>query len=90
MSEKDYVPFGEEWKAELKKCTKDMLIDIIRDSLIKIERMESLTTQEIEEAITTLSKESTAPDCETPHWMQADIHRGMKWMYVRLTGKILG
>ena len=37
------------------------------------------TYTQIEEAIAMLSKESTAPDQETPTWLQADIRRGINW-----------
>ncbi len=36
-------------------------------------------------AVDQLSKESCAPDRETPDWMKADIRRGMIWMKERLT-----
>ena len=45
-----------------------------------------LDRNEIDKAVRNLAKESTAPDKETPNWMEADIRRGMGWMYKRLTG----
>jgi len=41
---------------------------------------------EMIKAIKELAKESTAPDKETPDWLESDIKRGAKWMYTRLTG----
>ena len=41
---------------------------------------------EMIKAIKELAKESTAPDKETPDWLESDIKRGAKWMYKRLTG----
>ena len=41
---------------------------------------------EMIKAIKELAKESTAPDKDTPDWMENDIKRGMQWMYKRLTG----
>jgi hypothetical protein len=38
------------------------------------------TDEEIEEIAKMLSKESTAPDKDTPDWMIADIKRGLKYM----------
>ena len=43
------------------------------------------TDEEIGAAVDQLSKESCAPDRETPDWMKADIRRGMIWMKERLT-----
>jgi len=40
---------------------------------------------EMIKAIKELAKESTAPDKETPAWLESDIKRGAKWMYKRLT-----
>ena len=34
MKEEDYIQFGEEWKAEVKKMSKDMLIELLRAALI--------------------------------------------------------
>jgi len=39
---------------------------------------ECLSDIEMEKAITMLSKLSTAPDSDTPNWMEADIRRGFK------------
>ena len=33
--EKEYEPFGEEWKAEINKLPKKVLIDLYRDACIK-------------------------------------------------------
>jgi hypothetical protein len=53
--------------------------------------MNTPTEHEINEAIKRLAKESTAPDQETPIWMENDIRRGIDWalMYVfnRKSGK---
>lgn len=40
MIPEDYVPFGDEWKAELKKTPKDFLIDQLRTSLMKNQELE--------------------------------------------------
>lgn len=45
----DYVPFGIEWKAELKKTPKDFLIEQLRTALMK--------NQELEEEIEKLKKQ---------------------------------
>lgn len=34
-TKQEYAPFGEEWKAEMKKWSKDMLIDCLRHHLIE-------------------------------------------------------
>ena len=34
MKDKDYEPFGPEWVKEMKKLSKDMLIAILRKTLI--------------------------------------------------------
>jgi len=36
----DYVPFGIEWKAELKKTPKDFLIEQLRTALIKNQELQ--------------------------------------------------
>lgn len=41
---------------------------------------------EMIKAIKDLAKESTAPDKDTPDWLESDIKRGAKWIYTRLTG----
>lgn len=35
MHAKEYQPFGEEWKKEVKKWNKDLLIDLLRKTLIE-------------------------------------------------------
>lgn len=40
MIPEDYVPFGTEWKAELKKTPKDFLIDQLRTALMKNKELE--------------------------------------------------
>ena len=35
MDVKEYQPFGEEWKKEMKKWNKDLLIDLLRKTLIE-------------------------------------------------------
>lgn len=35
MAEKEYIPFGEEWKKEMMKVSKSDLIDFLRKSLAK-------------------------------------------------------
>ena len=40
MIPEDYIPFGDEWKAELKKTPKDFLIEQLREALMKIQDME--------------------------------------------------
>lgn len=42
--------------------------------------------KEMIKAIKELAKESTAPDKDTPDWMENDIKRGMQWMHKKLTG----
>lgn len=42
--------------------------------------------KEMIKAINELAKESTAPDKDTPDWMENDIKRGMQWMHKKLTG----
>jgi len=42
--------------------------------------------EEIESAVKEIGKKSTAPDKETPIWLEADIRAGMKWMYEKVTG----
>lgn len=42
--------------------------------------------KEVPEAIQQLAKKSTAPDKETPDWIEADIKQGMIWMFKRLMG----
>jgi len=39
--EKDYEPFGNEWKTEIKKLPKDRLIKMIREAYIKNIKLES-------------------------------------------------
>ena len=39
-----------------------------------------MNDEQIEKAVKQLAKESTAPDKDTPDWLEADIRRGMKWM----------
>ena len=41
-------------------------------------------TDEIEAKIKELATQSTAPDKETPDWLEADIRRGMLWMLNRI------
>lgn len=36
--------------------------------------------EEINHAVKSLGKESTAPDKDTPDWMMADIRRGIYWL----------
>ena len=40
MIEQDYVPFGIEWKAELKKTPKDFLIEQLRTALMENQKLE--------------------------------------------------
>jgi len=51
------------------------------------ERLKPPSPQEIRAAIKHIGKESTAPDRETPLWLETDIRRGMRWMYERITGQ---
>lgn len=44
------------------------------------------SAEEIDAAIKELGKQSTAPDKETPDWLEADIRRGMLWMLNRVVG----
>jgi hypothetical protein len=37
------------------------------------------TLEEVKIAIKEISKKSTAPDKETPHWMEKDIENGINW-----------
>lgn len=37
------------------------------------------TQTEIEKAIKELAEYSTAPDKETPDWLETDIRRGIEW-----------
>lgn len=46
------------------------------------------TNEEIEQAVKELAKQSTAPDSETPDWMEADIRRGIMWALKRLDGQM--
>lgn len=39
---------------------------------------------EISKAVKQLAKESTAPDKDTPDWMESDIRRGIMWAIQRL------
>ena len=45
MIPEDYIPFGDEWKKELKKTPKDFLIDQLRTALMKIQEMENAPHQ---------------------------------------------
>ena len=38
------------------------------------------STEEIQSAIKEISKKSTAPDKQTPDWMQNDIENGINWV----------
>lgn len=43
--EKQYIPFGEEWKQEMRKWTKDLLVEALKKALIKnMELEEKLKT----------------------------------------------
>lgn len=42
-------------------------------------QMEYPTAEQINEAIETISKQSTAPDKDTPDWMKRDIRNGIEW-----------
>jgi hypothetical protein len=44
------------------------------------------SAEQIDAAIKELGKQSTAPDKETPDWLEADIRRGMLWMLNRVVG----
>lgn len=35
----EYIPFGAEWKLEMKKWSKDVLIDVLRDKLILLREL---------------------------------------------------
>lgn len=47
--EKDYVPFGDQWKNEMKKFTKDQLIDMLREKLILIQEIRHTEEKSINE-----------------------------------------
>jgi len=66
--------FAEEIVNNLDKAdvSNSLPVDFLQNEMIK--------------AIKELGKESTAPDKDTPDWLESDIKRGMKWMYTRLTG----
>jgi hypothetical protein len=34
-TDKEYIPYGEEWEKELKKLPKSYLVDMLRKSMIK-------------------------------------------------------
>lgn len=54
---KDYVPFGDEWKAYVKRMPKDEIIRLFADSCsFKDDRIESLESQvkELREALNTV------------------------------------
>jgi Lar family restriction alleviation protein len=36
--------------------------------------------EEMHEAVKRMAKESTAPDKETPDWLESDIRRGVRWL----------
>jgi pimeloyl-CoA synthetase len=42
------------------------------------------SNDEIEKAVKDLAKQSTAPDKETPDWMENDIRRGIMWALQRI------
>lgn len=44
---------------------------------------------EMDKAVKDLAKESTAPDKETPDWMESDIKRGMIWIVNYIQNQIL-
>lgn len=39
-TEKKYVPFGDEWRNEVKKLPKDFIIDQWKESCIKVQELE--------------------------------------------------
>jgi F0F1-type ATP synthase delta subunit len=70
------------------KAISDMLADVKQLNLPPVSNslpVNYLQTEMIK-AIKELAKESTAPDKDTPDWMENDIKRGMQWMHKRLTG----
>ncbi len=40
--EKEYEPFGDEWKAEMKKNNKDFIIEMCRKALIESKRLQTI------------------------------------------------
>ncbi len=42
MKKENYIPFGDEWKSEMKKFTKDMLIENLRTKLIQIKKIKEI------------------------------------------------
>lgn len=39
-TKKEYVPFGDEWRNEVKKLPKDYIIDQWKESYIKVQELE--------------------------------------------------
>jgi len=66
----------------------DMLADVKQLNLPPVNNSlpVDFLQNEMIKAIKKLAKESTAPDKDTPDWLESDIKRGAKWMYARLTG----
>ena len=40
MQDENYTPFGEDWKKEMKKLPKSILIDMLRTSFKKVNELE--------------------------------------------------
>lgn len=45
------------------------------------------TEEEVRTAVKALGKKSTAPDRDTPNWMERDIENGINWLKSRITNK---
>lgn len=55
----NYEPFGQEWKAEMKKWNKDLLIDFLRKNLIELNQFKQpVEPQSIDEAAINAAKQS--------------------------------
>lgn len=54
--EKEYIPFGPEWKAEVRKGNKDDIIDLLRRELIHVQELE-YEIQQLKAERTTIIKE---------------------------------
>jgi len=52
MSEKEYIPFGEEWRKHLKTWSKDALVGLLRTaSISNLEKDEQLASKDVDIAL---------------------------------------
>ena len=65
-------------------------VGVINFEKIKIREAENIlpTIEEVNNAIKEIGKKSTAPDKETPNWMEADIKNGINWALNYVTEKL--